>query len=283
MLNLLIPSYAELKGFGPSAHEDCNRLWIYWTAWLQPRKNMCGVPGIWVVWMESNTWIINRIRRQEYLHFFKVPLAAHRDLKNPPDLQKAPSLCKVIPAFHVLVQLQKSWNNWQHVWLLGWKIQVLNLCLAFSIPPQGCMAKKYIRATGCWRATAVGVAKAEMQSWPCSSAANDHGQVTPLPWSSLSWDCSEKTGPEGCPLSLSSNPASDSVQPGVVHWRLVPWEVLVLIQNRGMAKMTLNLWLRLLRWGDYPGYFEWALIVVTRIFTGRIQKKRRPCDHTASN
>lgn len=131
MLNLLIPSYAEPKGFGPSAHEDCNRLWIYWTAWLQPRKNMCGVPGIWVVWMESNTWIINRIRRQEYLHFFKVPLAAHRDLKNPPDLQEAPSLCKVIPAFHVLVQLQKSWNNWQHVWLLGWKIQVLNLCLAF--------------------------------------------------------------------------------------------------------------------------------------------------------
>lgn len=159
MLNLLIPSYAELKGFGPSAHEDCNLLWIYWTAWLQPRKNMCEVPGIWVGWMESKTWIINRIRRQEYLHFFKVPLAAHRDFKNPPDLQEAPSLCKVIPAFHVLVQLQKSWNNWQHVWLLGWKIQVLNLCLAFSIPPRGCMAKKYIRATGWLKSSCCGSGK----------------------------------------------------------------------------------------------------------------------------
>lgn len=171
------PFLCRTEGIGPSAHEGCNLLWIYWTAWLQPRKNVCEVPRIWVGWMESKTWIINRIRRQEYLHFFKVPLAAHRDFKNPPDLQEAPSLCKVIPAFHVLVQLQKSWNNWQHVWLLGWKIQVLNLCLALSIPPQGCMAKKYSRATGWLKSSYCGSGKgwnailALLQSskWPWAS------------------------------------------------------------------------------------------------------------------
>ena len=43
--------------------------------------------------------------------------------------------------------------------------------------------------------------------------SNDHEQVTPSSWSSLSYVYSKKIGPEEFLVSLSSDPPSDSVQP----------------------------------------------------------------------
>lgn len=51
------------------------------------------------------------LRKRSTYIYFKVPLGAPGGFKNPQDFKNAPSLWKVTPAFHVLVQLQKSRNN----------------------------------------------------------------------------------------------------------------------------------------------------------------------------